>query len=76
MDTAAVFNLTFALVSIASTCVSVLLYMASRSLYKPDIRVTRADTGESITLAKPSAEQSKNERSAQVHKLLDLVDAH
>lgn len=46
-----------------------------RALNQPTIRITRADTGDSVVLSRPTANQSRNERSAQVHKLLDLVNA-
>jgi len=76
MDTAAVSG--FASVfagSVATISLVGLVLKVVRSLNQPTIRVTRADTGDSVVLSRPTANQSRNERSAQVHKLLELLSA-
>ncbi|AMR26771.1 hypothetical protein A0257_06375 [Hymenobacter psoromatis] len=70
MDIATVFAGSMAVASLA-----LLTWKVTRALSRPTIRVTRADTGASVVLDRPTANQSRNERSAQVHKLLELVSA-
>jgi hypothetical protein len=70
MDTATVFA-----GSIAALSLTLLVGKVLRALGQPTIRVTRADTGASVVLERPTANQSRNERSAQAHKLLDLLNA-
>ncbi|RZJ88940.1 MAG: hypothetical protein EOO60_10595 [Hymenobacter sp.] len=70
MDTATVFA-----GSIAALSLVLLVSKVLRALGQPTIRVTRADTGDSIVLERPTANQSRDERSAQAHKLLDLLKA-
>ena len=60
---------------IAVAATAGLLAKVAGALLTKAITVTRADTGVSVVLRKPSPEQSKNERSAEAHKLLELVDA-
>lgn len=61
--------------SMAAASLALLVWKVAHSLNQPTIRVTRADTGASVVLDRPTANQSRNERSAQVHKLLELVRA-
>lgn len=70
MDTATIFAGSMAVASLA-----LLVWKVAHSLSQPTIRVTRADTGDSVVLARPSANQSRSERSAQAQKLLELVSA-
>ena len=70
MDTATIFAGSMAVASLG-----LLASKIARALGQPTIRVTRADTGASVVLDRPSANQSRDERSAQVRKLLDLVSA-
>lgn len=70
METATIFAGSIAAISFA-----LLVSKVVRALGQPTIRVTRADTGASVVLERPTANQSRDERSAQAHKLLDLVKA-
>lgn len=70
MDTATVFA-----GSIAAISLGLLVSKVVRALGQPTIRVTRADTGDSVVLERPTANQSRDERSAQAHKLLELLKA-
>ncbi len=61
---------------VAVSTLVMLLAKVVTSVSSRFIRVTRADTGDSVTLTKPSVLQSKNQRSAEVRKLLKLMDAN
>ena len=57
------------------TSVVLLASKVFKQLHQDTITVTRADTGQSVTLERPTVVQSSASRSAQARKLLDLVEA-